>query len=341
MQTSKKCASWSLATIVLLIVAAGGKALSAQSSGDATRPATQGSNNSRPELNLDIEIPNVEDDALHAKAPAANDSWPEVNLNVVVLDKQGAPQTVEVSGFQLFEDKSERPLHFRGSADSPVSLGLLIDASQSMDKRKPAVSAAVITIVKALPVGSEVTAVSFDEEAHLDLPFTPVSSADLSFLDHMNAHGGTALNDAVVVAEKYFAAHARFARRAMVLLSDGDDNASKLFLGDIMPSLQWPGAPMFYSLIVLDPEDSGAQARHARVAMELLANGGGGIAFLPKGKNFASAAAQLGDAIRSQYVLRFTAADPARDGKPRKLEVRLPAKDMRIHALPVYYAPAN
>jgi Ca-activated chloride channel family protein len=341
MQTSKKCALWGIAAIALLAIAASGKAWAAQSSGDASRPATQGSNSSRPELNLEIEIPNVEDDALHAKVPGANDPWPEVNLNVVVLSKQGAPQTVDVSGFQLFEDKAERPLHFRGSADSPVSLGLLIDSSHSMEKRGPAISALVTTIVKALPAGSEAMAVLFDEEAYLDLPFTPASEIDYAFLDRVNAHGGTALNDAVVVAEKYFATHARYARRAMILLSDGGDNASKSDLGDILPSLQWPGAPTFYSFHIPDSQASGADARFGRIAMEILAKEGGGVAFTPKEKDFASAAARLADMIRSQYVLHFTAADPARDGKAHKLEVRLPIKDVQIHALPVYYAPAN
>jgi hypothetical protein len=59
----------------------------------------------------------------------------------------------------------------------------------------------------------------------------------------------------------------------------------------------------------------------------------------PKEKDFASSVTHLYDVIRSQYVLAFTVADPARDGKTHKLEVRLPTKDLQIHTLPVYYAP--
>ena len=312
MQTSKKCASWSLATIVLLIVAAGGKALFAQNSGDAPRPAT----------------------------PAANDPWPEINLNVVVLNKQGAPQTLEVSGFQLFEDKSERPLHFRGSADSPVSLALLIDSSGSIFKHKDAIIAAVKAIVKGLPDGSEVTAVLFTDIAFLDLPFTAASKVDFSFLDRLQARGPTALYDAVVATEDHMLAHAKFARRSLVILSDGIDNASHVPRGEVFRKMEQPGAPVVYSCLLSKAQILQSELMAGRINMSFLAKRGGGTDFYLD-PDPESTAAKIADAIRSQYVLHFTAADPARDGKAHKLEVRLPAKDLQIHALPLYYAPAQ
>lgn len=313
MQTWKRDALWGLAMIALLAVAAGGKNLLGQSSGDASRPAL----------------------------PAVNDPWPEVNLNAVVLDKHGAPQKVDEREFQFFEDGAERPLHLSGSPDSPVSLGFIIDSSHSMENRRGSVITAVNEIVKSLPDGSEAMAVLFAEEAYIDLPFTPVSTADLSFLDRMDARGGTALYDAIAATNTDFVAHARFARRALVLISDGYDNASQSQLEDILRSQQCPGAPTFYSLFVRTEDESNVEARFGRTAMEILAKAGGGVALTPKEKDFAPAIARLADMIRSQYVLHFTAADPARDGKAHKLEVRLPVKDLRILALPAYYAPSK
>jgi VWFA-related protein len=313
MLTWKRVAFWSLATIALLAVAASGESLLGQSSGDASRPAVI----------------------------AANDPWPEINLNVVVLDKQGAPQTVDVTGFQLFEDGADRPLHFRGSADSPVSVALIVDSSGSIYKRKPEIISAVTTIIKALPADSEVMGVLFADQAFIDLPFTAVSKINYSFLDRLDGRGGTALFDTVVATENYFAVHAKYARRALVLISDGGDNKSSLRGIDAIRRMQWPCAPMFYTLLV---HNSGAEygaTERGKRTMELLAKAGGGVAFTPKEKDFLDDATQIAGMIRSQYVLHFASADPARDGKAHKLEVRLPIKDLQIHALPVYYAPAN
>jgi hypothetical protein len=74
--------------------------------------------------------------------------------------------------------------------------------------------------------------------------------------------------------------------------------------------------------------------------MKFLAMRGGGLTF-NLDPDPASAAAHIVAAIRSQHVLQFTAADPAHDGKEYKLEVRLPVKDVQIHGLPAYFAPAR
>jgi len=313
MQTWTKGALQGVALIVLLAVAGAGSALAGQRGSDTAHPSV----------------------------PAVNDPWPEVNLNVVVLNKQGAPQAVDVTGFQLFEDKSERPLHFRATADSPVSIAFLIDTSGSMYQRRELHAAAIKEIVNSLPAGSEVMAILFADQAYIDLPFTPVSSIDYSFLDRLEARGGTTLYDTVIVAEKYFVAHARYARRAIVLFSDGGDNESKSRREDAIRSIEGPGAPTFYSFFIPDARTSITETGRETRAMEDFAKAGGGVALTPRQKDFAPAVTRLADMIRSQYVLHFTAADPTRDGKAHKLEVRLPVKDLQIHALPVYYAPAK
>lgn len=312
--TGKWATSWSAALIVLLATAANGKALAGQSEGETSIPAI----------------------------PAANNSWPEVNLNAVVLDKHGAPQAVDEKQFRLFEDGAERPLQFRGSPDSPVSIGFIVDCSGSMFNRRELVATAVKTIVKTLPEGSEVMEVSFSDQAFIDLRLTPVSGIDPAFPDHLDARGGTALYDAVIATEKYFAAHARYVRRALVLISDGYDNASKAGLEEAMRSLQYPGAPTFYAASVYGEKKSYAEVRLGSRAMEFLAQAGGGVAFTSsKDKDLPPAVARLADMISSQSVLHFTAADPERNGVARKLEVRLPIKEVEIHALPAYFAPAK
>jgi VWFA-related protein len=312
MQTGKKGVSWGVALIVLLALAARANRLDGQD-----RPVVS-------------EPPITAIDRL----------WPDVNLNVVVLDKSGAPQEIDERAFQLFEDRAERPLRFPAASDSPVSLALLIDASGSTYKRKPEIVSAVTAIIKALPVDSEVMATSFADKAYLEFPLSPVSKVDLSFMDRVPAAGPTALYDAVEATEQYFVANAKYPRRALVILSDGEDNASHVPIGLANAVMDWPGAPMIYTCLIAKAQFLKPETGYGRNHMKFLAMWSGGLTF-NLDPDPASAAAQIAAAIRSQHVLQFTAADPAHDGKKHKLEVRLPVKDVHIHGLPAYFAPAK
>jgi Ca-activated chloride channel family protein len=267
--------------------------------------------------------------------------WPEVNLNVLVLDKSGAPKKIDEQAFQLFADRAARPLRFPTAADSPASVALLIDSSGSIYKRKADIVSAVAAIIKALPADSEVMAVDFSYIAYIDLPLTPVSKVDFSFLDRLQPNGHTALLDAVIATEDYLGGNARYARRALVILSDGEDNASANLTGAVPPGILLPGAPTIYACRVQDPRrtlnDLTESARGHKM-LALLAHMGGGLA-LNLDPDPVAAAAQIVADIRSQHVLQFTDADPARYGRERKLEVKLPVKDVQIHVSPAYYAP--
>ena len=311
MQTEKRCASRGAALILLLAFAVG------------TKGATQSSDG-------------VSSPAL----PVVDSSWPVVNLNVAVLDKDGTPHKIDEREFQLFEDGAARPLQFRDSPDSQVSLALVIDSSGSLFKRKQEMISAVTAIIKSMPPDSEVIAVTFAGQAFLDLPFTPASKVDISFLDRLLDRGPTAIYDAVFAAEDYIVAHAKYPRRALVILSDGEDNASHVSRRNVFWKMHQPGAPMVY--VCLDSRARFMQNELVAGHMNLkfLAKEGGGTHF-NLDPDPASAAAHIVAAVRGQYVLEFTATNPARNGKAHKLEVRLPVKDVQIHALPVYNSPAK
>jgi hypothetical protein len=312
MQSGKRGVSRGLALIVLLALAACAKRLDGQDRLVASEPAIT----------------------------AIDRSWPEVDLNVIVLDKSGAPQKIDEQAFQLFEDRAERPLSFPASADSPVSLALLIDASGSTYKRKPEIVSAVTAILHALPADSEVMAASFSDKAYIEFPFIPVSKVDVSFMDRVPAAGPTALYDGVAATEEYFVANAKYPRRALVVLSDGENNASQIRTGIAYGLMERPGAPMVYACALSKPSFFQTQVKLGAVYMNYLAKRGGGLTF-NLDPDPAAAAAQIVATIRSQQVLQFTAADPAHDGKEHKLEVRLPVKDVRIYGLPAYFAPAS
>ena len=312
MQTSNRSNSRRLALILLVAVIANSKALVAQSDGPISNPAIS----------------------------AVTTPWPEVDLNVVVLDKQGVPQKVDERKFQLFENGAERPLRSQGSPDSPVSLALMIDSSGSVFKHKDAIISAAKAIVNRLPDGSEVMAVLFADKAFLDLPFTPASKVDFSFLDRMQARGPTGLYDAVFATEDHIIAHARYARRAMVILSDGEDNTSQLSRGNAFWKMEQSGAAVVYPCVISKANVLQRDLMVGHINMRFLAKEGGGVE-CNLDPDPESAAAQIASAIRNQYVLQFTTAEPVRNGKKRKLVVKLPMKGVQIHVLPSYFAPAK
>ena len=315
MQTGNASTSSAMALIVLLALSSQANRLSGQTPDGASSPAI----------------------------PAVDSSWPVVHLNVVLTDKQGAPQKIDERTFQLLEDGVERTLQFPDAAESPVSLALLIDSSGSIFKRKPEILSAIRTIIQALPPDSEVMGVLFAQDAYIDLPLTPVSKVDYSFLDRLQAYGPTALWDAVVATENHVVTHAKYARRALVILSDGEDNASRVIEDKILRSIGQPGSPTVYPCRVQDTRkslDAHAESFRGHRILKLLAKKGGGIVF-NLDPNPASTAAQIVAAIRSQYVVQFTAADQSRNGKAHKIELRLLGKDIEVHAPTTYYAPEN
>ena len=311
MQTGKKNASWGILLVVMLGLLGGTK-----------RQVGQNVRNTTSSI-----------------LPAGNSSWPEVNLNVVAVDARDVPQKVDERKFQLFEDGTERPLKVLGSLDSPVSLTLMIDSSASASKRKDAMMASVKAIVKGLPDRSELMVIDFNTVAYIDIPFTDASKADFSLLDRLQASGPTALYDAIVAAEEFTVSHAKYPRRALVILSDGQDNASSISMKALNRKMEQLGAPAVYACLISKPSMLQRKSMAGQTDMRYLARNGGGTDFYLD-PDPESTGIRIANAIQNQYVLQFTTADPTRDGeKGRKLMVRLPDKGVQIHVLPEYFAP--
>ena len=327
------------ASAVLAFVAtlASATSLTAQpSTAPATTPAA-----ANPPASQAIAAPQI------PPTTAADRSWPEVVLNVVVTGKHDLPQAVDQHKFQLFEDGVERPLRFPASPDSPISLAILIDLSNSTFEHTPEIISAVKTIVRALPAKSEVTVTDVSSGlAFLDVPFTLASTADLSVLDKLQPNGATDLWDTLVDTESYLAAEAKYPRRALVIFSDGLDNVSYTSALAASRAMQQPGAPLVYSCFVA--KINFMPSRFGLLYMKRIAKEGGGMLFSfnrdlrvdPDPAAAAAVAAQIAAAINHQYVLQFTAADTARNGMAHKLKLQGPDKDTHVHITPSYYAPA-
>jgi Ca-activated chloride channel homolog len=266
-----------------------------------------------------------------------------VDLNVLVLDHEKQPVNgLDGKRFEVAEDGAAQTIDTVTGAGGPVSLCLVVDESGSTKAMRQPIIDAVVALVKGLPADSEVMVVHFADRAYLDIPFTPVTTVDQAKLRQMESRGGTALYDALVAAEGYVLAKARQKRRALVILSDGGDNASMLDLKEAINRISAPGAPLIYALGFADERDSPSQHYRDEEGLKMLAREAGGVTFNAKNAGeMARRAEEISDMIGSQIVLSYASPEVENSGRWHKLDVRVTGADKReeVHAMWGFTAP--
>ncbi|HEY2860972.1 MAG TPA: hypothetical protein VGJ21_21360 [Terracidiphilus sp.] len=270
---------------------------------------------------------------------AVSDPWPLVDLNVLVLDKEKTPHPeTDAAQFRVLEDGAPQTILSLSGAEAPVSLGLVLDFSgstcpQKQEGKRPCASYSPILnslpeLTASLPAGSEVMVATFADQAFLDMNFAPAEHFDLHVLDKLHAGGGTAFYDALVAAEDYFAKHAKFKRRAIVVVSDGEDNASKLDLAQAIQRISCASAPLLYAINTAGEhqEDlSLAEWRHSGRALGLLVKAAGGMVIPAYGKKRAPAGIeQTANAIRAQVSVQYSSTNAVGNATIRKPAVTMP-----------------
>jgi hypothetical protein len=265
-----------------------------------------------------------------------------VILNVLVDVKKGATVTATVSPLEIVvEDGAPQKIESIAGPGTPVSLCLLIDVSGSMKTKQSEVRDAAAALVKSLPQGSEVMVSTFAEKLSLVLPFTPATEVDLSIFGRLQHGVRTALNDAMVITEPYFVHLARFPRRALVLITDGGDNASRHGASDAIRSMEMPSSPFAYVLEIVDPEAPTPEERMS--AADSFSSAGAFIVKFSVAKDLPKGATEISQCIDRQYALSYRSALAAPDKRLHKIEVRLSEPDPRIkiESLPGYYIPSH
>jgi Ca-activated chloride channel homolog len=250
----------------------------------------------------------------------------EVVLNCTVLDGKGElVNDLTRSNFKVFEDKAEQSLISVQHQDTPVSIGLVVDDSGSMKAKRRAVSAAALDLVKASNPQDETFVINFSDQAYLDQDFTANLDQLQSGLAHPNLSGGTALYDTVVTAADKMEHSATRKRKVLIVITDGDDNSSRLSLQDAIHRVQDMQGPIIYSIGLLF---GGDRSRHARHDLQVLSNETGGIAFFPKSLDEVdSVAARVARDIRNQYALAYHSVHAATGGYHSvRVEARAPGR---------------
>ena len=181
-----------------------------------------------------------------------------------------------------------------------------------MSSKRSAVVSAALDLVKASNPQDETFVINFSDQAYLDQDFTADLGQLQNGLSHLSLAGSTALYDTVVTAADKMERSATRPRKVLIVISDGDDNSSKLTLEDAVHRVQDMQGPIIYSIGLLF---GGDKSRHARHDLQTLSNETGGIAFFPGSlKDIDSVAAEVARDIRNQYAIAYHSTRPSTEG---------------------------
>ena len=254
----------------------------------------------------------------------------EVVLNATVLNGSQLVENLTKDDFQVFEDGVRQTIISFQHTDLPVSMGLVIDNSGSMYRKRPAVNKAALDLVLASNPQDEAFVVNFSDEAFIDCDLTSDISKLRDGLSHIDSRDGTALYDAVAASADKLASDAKRPKQVLVIITDGDDNASSLGLEQTIRRVQDLSGPVIYSIgLLFGDEMDWAEARHARRALEMLSGETGGMAFFPRSmEDVDQIAAQVAQDIRSQYTIGYHSTKPTSIPGFRKVQVIAQAKGM-------------
>jgi Ca-activated chloride channel family protein len=244
-----------------------------------------------------------------------------VILQATVRNQRGEVVTnLGREAFTVYENGKKQVIEAFARDDVPVSIGLLIDNSGSMGRLRAAVEAAALGCVKASNPEDEVFVLNFADKVHIDVPFTRDAKVLEDGIGRVDSIGGTAMRDAVHVALGYLHDHARRQRRALLVITDGVDNASVITNSQVRRHAEANNV-VIYAVGLLS-EESDDRAKRARRDLDELSDATGGTAYYPtRLRELRDVALTIARQIRSQYTLAFTPSDRSLDGSYRKLRV--------------------
>jgi VWFA-related protein len=246
-----------------------------------------------------------------------------VVLHATVVDKSGQLVTnLPQAAFQVYEDGVQQQIKTFKREDIPVSLGLIIDNSGSMRDKRQKVETAALTLVKASNPQDEVFVVNYNDEAFLDTKkdFTSDVKELEEALTKIDSRGGTAMRDALRMSIDHVKEKGKKDKKALLVVTDGNDNASIVTLENLVKSAQ-QSEVIVYAIGILSEEDK-REAKRAKRALDALAEATGGLAYYPKDMNdVEKIAQQVAHDIRNQYTIAYTPLKQELDGTYRQIKV--------------------
>ena len=267
----------------------------------------------------------------------------EVNVLFIATDRHGKfVRNLNEKDFAILDDHKppQSIVNFRRETDLPIELGLLIDTSGSVRGRFDFEQDAAVSFLQntVRPNFDKAFVVGFNGHSQMMQDFTDNAALLSAAVHRMQDGGGTALYDAI-----YRACHDNLikdhedhpSRRAIVVVSDGEDNQSDFSEAQAIEMAQRAEVIIY----AISTDDSGLILRGDKV-LQRIADATGGRAFFPyKMKDIKNSFAAIEDELRSQYIISYHPADFEANGHFRPIEITALKKDLQVRSRRGYYAP--
>jgi Ca-activated chloride channel family protein len=272
-------------------------------------------------------------------------------VTVTVTDPRGTYVTgLQKGDFKLYMDGQQRPIEFfRQDLNTPVSVGILVDTSGSMEPKIPQARAAIAQFLRDLNDRDDVFLFAFSSHPFLLQPFTMNHDLVMRRLALLHAYGQTALFD-VIMQGLNMVQRGRYDKKALLVVTDGMDNTSAATVNQVVAQARRMGV-LVYSIGIGDPNASGGglaiaigpfafgndeSERVDSETLHALSGETGAKTYIIReagdGEALRRACENISLELREQYTVGFLAPDPAAGGY-RKLNVEVPGKpgaDIRV-----------
>ena len=261
-------------------------------------------------------------------------------FSVTAVDKKGnIVGELTKDDFDVFEDGARQSVEFfaagEGAAAPPMHLGVMVDASGSMDRDIKLAQGAAIKFLNMLPSAEDITLVDFDTEVRI----TRYPQRDFARLVERirlrKADGMTALYDAL--GTFLDGADPLKGRKVMVMYTDGGDTRSALSFSETMDLLKASHVTVYAIGLV---ENTGSARAQMQMTLRQLAESTGGQAFFPTAmREVESAYEKVLAEIKGQYHLGYQSSNARANGAWRKVEIKVKRPDIRVRARKGYFGP--
>lgn len=245
--------------------------------------------------------------------------------------------------FQLFEDKHPQPIKHFWQEDTPVSIGIVLDVSGSMSSKIDRARDAVTALLKSSNPQDEFFLISFADQPALLHDFTSDVEDIQTQLLMITPKGRTSLLDAIVLAVNNMR-NARYQRKALVIISDGGDNRSRYTENQVKSMLKEEDI-LVYSMGIFDSDHETTEEQLGPDLLREISSVTGASAYtLDNPNDLPQFSEHIASELRNQYVIGYSPDVSRRDGKWRKIKVKLAALPSGLHWLKVqnrtgYYGP--